>query len=120
MRELGEELGLNVSPEELEFVGSFKRSARPAPDFANNSFNDMYILRTEARLSDLELQKEEISALKYVPMAEFYEIAMNSRETREGRTLNINKGWPLSAGLVPHSQMYGKFLEVMGLAEHKK
>lgn len=105
VRELEEELGLKVVPEDLEFVGSFKASARPAPDFINNSFNDMYILWTEAELSELRFQIEEISALKYVPIAEFYRMVTGSGASSD---LGV-----LDAGLVPHPQMYEKFFEVM-------
>ena len=93
VRELGEELGLRVKGSDLEFIESFKSSARPAVDFINNSFNDMYILGTNAELDEMKFQEEEISALKYVPIAEFYEMVSRGAED-----------------LVPHRQMYGKFL----------
>ncbi len=96
VRELGEELGLEVQSSDLKFVESFKSSARPAPDFINNSFNDMYILQTQARLDELKFQEEEISALKYVPIVDFRE--MVEREAKD---------------LVPHRQMYAKFFEIM-------
>lgn len=122
VRELEEELGLKVRPEELEFVGSFKASARPAPDFINNSFNDMYVLRTEAEISELRFQEEEISALKYVPIREFREmvrrgVVYSSDRGSEGLG-GLEEG--LGEGLVPHPQMYEKFFEVIGLAGHKK
>lgn len=96
VRELGEELGLEVQSSDLKFVESFKSSARPAPDFVNNSFNDMYILQTQAGLNELKFQEEEISALKYVPIADFRE--MVECEAKD---------------LVPHRQMYAKFFEIM-------
>lgn len=121
VRELEEELGLKARPEELEFVGSFKASARPAPDFVNNSFNDMYILRTEAEISELRFQEEEISALKYVPIREFREMVRRGVVYSSDRSPDglggLEEG--LGEGLVPHPQMYEKFFEVMGLVEHK-
>lgn len=112
VRELEEELGLKARPEELEFVGSFKASVRPAPDFINNSFNDMYILRTEAEISELRFQEEEISALEYVPIREFREMTMNP----DALSGSSGRNWPLDAGLVPHPQMYEKFFERVGLS----
>lgn len=110
VRELEEELDLRILPSELEFVGTFTSSARLTPDFVNNSFNDMYILRTEAELSELHFQEEEISALKYVPITEFYEMAMSS-----GMSSDLNgENWTLDADLVPHRRMYEKFFEIMG------
>lgn len=96
VRELEEELGLKVRPSDLEFIDTFKSSACPAPDFINNSFNDMYILRTTAELSDLRFQEEEVSALKYVPITEFYRMVTSGAKD-----------------LVPHSHMYKKFFEII-------
>ncbi len=89
LRELKEELGLEVSPEELTFLHTDKTSVRPTPDFINNSFNDIYILRIDKDLSALQPQLKEISELVYVTPDEL-------------RTLLPQQG----VELVPHSDMY--------------
>ncbi len=70
-REIKEELGIDVSPEELEFVCSVKLADRYTDTFINNSFFDIYILRTTLKLSDMKFQEEEISGLFYVPYKDF-------------------------------------------------
>lgn len=95
LRELKEELGLEVSPEELTFLHTDKTSIRPDPDFINNSFNDIYTLRINQELNELRAQPEEISELIYVTPDEL-------------RALFPKQG----IELVPHSDMYGIAIEL--------
>lgn len=45
VRELEEELGVVVKPENLMKIGEFKTSSRPQPNFINNSIERVYLLR---------------------------------------------------------------------------
>ena len=45
LRELKEELNLDVKREELTFIKTLKKSSRYTETFINNEFNDLYILR---------------------------------------------------------------------------
>ena len=71
IRELKEELNLEVTPNELQFIKTLKRSSKYTDTFINNEFDDLYILRTNKKLEDLEFQKEEISEIFFVPYKEF-------------------------------------------------
>ena len=95
LRELKEELGLEVSPEELTFLHTDKTSIRRDPDCINNSFNDIYTLRINQELNELRAQPEEISELIYVTPDEL-------------RALLPKQG----IELVPHSDMYGIAIEL--------
>lgn len=88
-RELKEELDLDARPEDLTFLHTDKVSIRPAPDFINNSFNDIYTLRTDKTLDELHPQAEEISELVYVTPDEL-------------RALLPKQG----IEIVPHDDMY--------------
>lgn len=68
--ELYEELGLEVQPDDLIYLSGWKSSTRPAPDFLNNSFTTLYLLRTDKRLDDFILQTSEVSELRYIDAAE--------------------------------------------------
>lgn len=70
IRELEEELGLVVGPEDLIELGKFKTSSHPRPDFINNSIEKVYLLRTTRKLEDFTIQEDELSAIKYVPWRE--------------------------------------------------
>ncbi len=47
IRELKEELNLDVNKEELQFIKTIKRSSKYTSTFINNEFDDLYILRTK-------------------------------------------------------------------------
>ncbi len=71
VRELKEELNLDVDPNDLQFIKTDKVSTRYTPTFLNNSFNDLYILRTDKTVDDMKYQEEEISEIFFVPYKEF-------------------------------------------------
>ncbi len=96
VRELDEELGLVVAPSELQFLLSERRSSRPAPNFLNNSFNDLYLLETDRTLAELTPQSSEISALKFVSASELEALLLAE-----------------SCPLVPHPTFYAKILEIL-------
>lgn len=79
IRELKEELDLDVNPEELEFIKTLKRSSKYTSTFINNEFDDLYILRTNKSISDMKFQKEEISEIFFVPYKKFKEMVMNKQ-----------------------------------------
>lgn len=59
-RELGEELGIKVSPDDLRLVKRIKRK---------NSFIDMWTVRVDVRVPELHLQKSEVAEAKWVNKA---------------------------------------------------
>lgn len=65
-RELNEELGIKINPQNLKFLGQFKTNSRPKPDFINNSIENVYVLDTTKGISDFKIQKEEISEIRYI------------------------------------------------------
>ncbi len=56
-RELGEELGIIVKPEDLKLVKRIKR---------RNSFIDMWTVRVNVKVPELKLQKSEVAEVKWV------------------------------------------------------
>ena len=77
IRELKEELNLDVKPEELQFIETIKNSLKYTKTFINNEFDDLYIVRTDKKISDLKFQEEEISEIMYVPYEKFKEMVNN-------------------------------------------
>jgi len=74
VRELKEELNLDVQPNELKFIKTIKRSVKYTETFINNEFDDMYILRTDKSIEDMKYQEEEISDIFFVPYKKFKEM----------------------------------------------
>lgn len=96
VRELTEELGLEVEPSDLHFLTTTRSTTHPSPDFINNSFNDLYLLWTDKTLADLTLQESEVAALQFVSPAELQEML--------DRT---------PSPLAPHPEFYDIILDIM-------
>ena len=79
IRELKEELNLDVKPEELQFIKTIKRSSKYTETFLNNEFDDLYILRTDKTIDEMTFQKEEISEIFYVPYKDFKNMVQNKQ-----------------------------------------
>ena len=71
LRELKEELGLDVEPKELQFIKTLVRPDDGGNTFKNNEFADLYILRTTKTAEEIDFQKEEISEVIFVPYKKF-------------------------------------------------
>lgn len=79
LRELKEELNLEVNPNDLKFITTLKRSPKHNNDFVDNEFDDMYLLHIDKDIEDLNYQKEEISEILFVPYQKFKEMVSNKQ-----------------------------------------
>ena len=61
VRELKEELGIEVTEEKMDFIISFKRE---------HVFVDVWLLQYDIAIEDLILQREEVSEAKWVSISE--------------------------------------------------
>lgn len=61
IREVKEELGVNVDNDEIEYLLSFKRE---------KGFVDVWLVKKDIRLEELVIQKEEVSETKWVSLEE--------------------------------------------------
>ena len=77
IRELKEELNMDVKPDELQFIKTIKRSSKYTSTFLNNEFDDLYILRTNKTIDEMSFQKEEISEIFYVSYKDFKNMVRN-------------------------------------------
>lgn len=80
LRELKEELGLDVKASDLRFITTLKRSPKHDDGFVDNEFDDLYLMCIDAKLEDLKMQEEEISELIFVPYKEFKASCIEGRE----------------------------------------
>lgn len=79
VRELKEELNLDINKEDLKLIKTLKKSSRVTETFINNEFVDLYILRTDKKIGDMKYQEEEISEIMYVPYKEFKKMVQNNQ-----------------------------------------
>ena len=80
IRELKEELNLDVTEKDLQFIKTIKRSSHYTATFINNEFDDLYIVRTDKKIEDMRFQEEEISEIMYVPYKEFKRMVNEHQE----------------------------------------
>ena len=81
IREIKEELGVDVYAEQLKLIGIRKKAGKYTSTFINSEFNDIYLLRLSLDLNKIVLQEEEVSEVKYVPLEEFRNMIKNKDET---------------------------------------
>lgn len=80
IRELKEELNLDVNKSELKYITTLKRSPKHDDGFIDNEFDDLYILRTNKKIEELKYQEEEISEIFFVPYKKFKEMIENRQK----------------------------------------
>jgi isopentenyldiphosphate isomerase len=72
VREFEEELGLSVTAEELEFVGTVvDRTSFRNGTHHENEFQETYLLRREVRVEQLTLQGSEVDDVMLLPLDSF-------------------------------------------------
>jgi len=71
IREIKEELGVDILPSQITLIGTRKSASRPSAMLINNEFNDVYLLRLSLDINKITLQEDEVSEVKYIPVDEF-------------------------------------------------
>lgn len=80
-REVKEELGITLKPEELELMMSYKR---------NHDFVDVYLARKDIDLKDITMQAEEVADVKWVAVEELENLI---KEEQTPKSLQIYFGF---------------------------
>lgn len=71
IREIKEEVGINCKKEDLDLILIAKHSSYRGD---NNNFRYGYFCRTNKKITDFTIQKEEVSELKYITLQELEQI----------------------------------------------
>lgn len=80
IKEVREELGVNVLPGELEFLFTIKgKSVTNNGTFVDSEFNDVYLVNKDVDLSSYQIQPEEVAAVKYVDYLELESAIRNNQ-----------------------------------------
>ncbi len=74
VREIEEEIGLEVTIDELKFIGAIKKEMHLENGQYNNNFQYMYILKTNKKIEEYKIQYEELSEFKYISLEELKKI----------------------------------------------
>ena len=81
IREIREELGVEVNPSQFKLIGIRKKSDKCSETFINNEFNDIYLLKLNLDIKNLKLQEDEVSEVKFIPLEEFKNMIKNRDKT---------------------------------------
>jgi 8-oxo-dGTP pyrophosphatase MutT (NUDIX family) len=76
-REVKEELGIELKPEELELVMSYKR---------NHDFVDVWLARKDIKLEEITMQKEEVAEVKWVTEEELENLIKEEKTPKSLQT----------------------------------
>lgn len=94
IRETEEEIGLTISEADLKFIGNFKEFFKHGDSFIDNEIHYIYLSQLNNKLSDLAIQKDELSDLRLININEFKKFINNK----------------LKNEIVPHSNEYYKLI----------
>ena len=85
VRELQEELGITVTPDQLSFAGSFHASyALPfhGSMFRDDEYVSVFVLDIPVSIADIRIQEEELEAVEWFDLEEVYEECRQKIRTR--------------------------------------
>lgn len=100
IRELQEELGVDADEKQLEFLFEDKEiNITNNGTFINKEFKEVYLLKLDLPIEKYNIQKEEISEIKFVPLKKLKTAIRKNPEN-----------------FVPHDNLYKKFFTLMGAA----
>ena len=71
IREIQEEIGLNISAEALQFLKTIKNSKHPNKAIIDNEFNHLFLCYTAININELKLQPDEVAAVELLSINEF-------------------------------------------------
>ena len=79
IREIQEEIGITVVPEQLDFI-TVDKLQKQYKDRQNNDFSYRYGLELDDKNEKFKLQKEEVSDVQYVTIEELEKIVMDKND----------------------------------------
>ena len=80
LRELQEELGLNITNINTKFLFSYRKDAVLNSSYIDKQFNDVYVCWTEFELGDIKIDSKEVSEVKLIPFSRFVEMVKKEDE----------------------------------------
>lgn len=96
VRELKEELNLDINPNELKFIKTIKRDVKYTKTFINREFDDMYILKANININNMKFQESEISEIMFVAYEEFKKMV----NTKQSDLIMHNKEFKILFDLI--------------------
>ena len=80
IRELREELGIEVNIEDLEYIKMIKNWHQIRDKYMHNTIDYMFIIKKDIPIYNIKIQKEEVESVKYISIKELHNM-FNRKET---------------------------------------
>ena len=94
---LGEELGMAIQEKDLEYLFTLRsRSMEHGGAFVDNEISDVYLVKKDRAISEMRIQKEEISEVKWIPVDILKEVLASERQD-----------------FAPHKEEYEKLFNIL-------
>ncbi len=93
LREIEEEIGLQLNKEDLQYLKTIKRQKVPKDGFFDNEFNHLFLVKNPIEIGRLKLQESEVAAVKLMDI-KFFEKSLTENQ----------------AEFVPHGEEYYRFI----------
>lgn len=72
LREVEEELGIKIKPNELIKIGEISQQGiQQEGRYINKEWNDIYVVKKDIPIKEFVIQEEEVELVKYIPLKEF-------------------------------------------------
>ena len=71
VREIEEEIGLQLNTNDLKYIGQHEECHHHKVEFIDNEIHYIYTSKLSKELKNLTIQKEELTALKLIPISKF-------------------------------------------------
>lgn len=81
VREVKEELGLDITDEKLKLLGKYERHEVYREDFIENELDYIYLLEKDFSLEDISIQESELEQVKYFTIEEFKKLLSEKKAT---------------------------------------
>jgi len=81
MREVNEELGLNIKEAEFLFLGTVQTNELLNDGtYMNNEVNDVYVVHSDVKIEDISFKDHEVESVLFVPRAQLEQRVKEGKE----------------------------------------
>lgn len=69
LREINEEIGIDINKNELEYIFSYRTQQKISSEFIENQYYDFYIVKNDnINVENIKIQESELQAIKFVDL----------------------------------------------------
>ena len=82
IREISEEIGLQIKKNHINFIGVYLEQTQPRENIMDNEFHYIYLAELKTTIDELIIQEEEVAAVKMIPLQQLKENINDPEQSR--------------------------------------